>query len=276
MTKRVIFTILALGICFALGFSLGFISKDVSMTDKGSKQFLKEEQQKGEYGNTFADGWAAARQKLIASGMMPMIGEAISLSGTVKEADNKKVVFTTELINPLDNELLKTRTAKISEETEIILRKQKTEQEREQEEEERDKKIQALQSQLAKISDEEENKRMELQMQIDELFMPMIDDFKEVKGKVSDLKVGYYIMVESGEEDIAQSLEFSAKRIIVEETMMVAAPGGPEVSGTPPPPPPPPDEGTESVLDTIPPPPPPDEGTTQDTLPPPPPPPADD
>lgn len=78
------------------------------------------------FGGSFAQGWEAARIKLATVGQYR--GEVNSLAGSIKEIKDNKITFETALINPLDDESLKIRTAVIDEKTEVILKKMKSEE----------------------------------------------------------------------------------------------------------------------------------------------------
>lgn len=252
MLKKVILPIILIIAAFVVGIMAG-----MGMNKKGAQLISKMPPEGGKYQNTFADGWQAARQKLIDSGFT-MMKEANSLSGQIKEVDSKKgkIIFTTNLLNPLDDEELKTRTALVNEKTEIILRKQKSTEEINKEREDKKKDLPALKDQMEKTADQA--KKMELQMNIMNLEMGMIDYYKEEKVKIIDLKQGLNIRVEA-EENIAEKQEFAAKKIIAEDMGGMAA-GAPMmgVSGNnvPPPPSPPANVGATN-MGAIPPPPPP-------------------
>lgn len=230
-------------ISFLVGLSLGYLSFGLGCLSGKVPQTSQ---------NTFTDGWEAARQKLEKTEMFVMPGEIMSLSGTIKEARKTEIVLTAGLINPLDDESLKTRTAKITEETEVIVRRQKTEQEIAKEESIKEGKIKELQNQLANFkngrqvtnlktqiknlrnqANDLENELFSLQrdggvmnieMQIEELEMGIaIDEYKEVVGKSSDLKAGSYIEV-IADNNISQSREFTAKKIIVNDYLDIPIP----------------------------------------------------
>jgi len=74
--------------------------------------------EQGNYKNTFADGWAAARQHLIDKGFI--MADLTSISGTIKEINDDNLVIAVGLINPLDDEGLKERIIHITTNTQII------------------------------------------------------------------------------------------------------------------------------------------------------------
>lgn len=217
--------------------------------------------------------------------------EVRELDGQIKEAgENKKLVFTTGLLNPLDDESLRTRTAVVNEKTEIILRKPKTAEEIKKEEEEKNVKLNFLREQIEK--NEDQTKKVQITAEINNLEMDMFDYYKEEKANLSDLKIGGNVRVEA-DEDISEKREFIAKKIIAEVTenapisAQVSDTGGnippppaPESdSGNIAPPPPPPIENTEiqgnnaAIIPPPPPPPPSSTNSSQEITPPPPPPP---
>lgn len=92
---------------------------------------------------SFADGWNAAKDKLAS--VNPMMSEASYLSGQVAAVNGKEISFTTELINPLDDESLKTRIAVIDDKTEITVWKLKSEEQAAKDREEAQAKLSVLQ-----------------------------------------------------------------------------------------------------------------------------------
>ena len=72
----------------------------------------------------FADGWNAAKKKLAE--FNPQMGNVSSLSGQITAVKGKEISFKTALINPLDDESLKTRIAVIDNNTKITVWKLKT------------------------------------------------------------------------------------------------------------------------------------------------------
>ena len=122
MTKRNVYIIIII-IALVLGYFLGyFISK---ITSDNSSLQTRSEAGRGNFKDTFDDGWEAARQKLIDSDMFMAYGDVNSLNGKIKDLGNNKINFIVELLNPLDNEILKNRTAIIDKQTEIIFNRKK-------------------------------------------------------------------------------------------------------------------------------------------------------
>jgi len=260
MNKKIGFIILGAFFAFFIGFGigLGYNKAEAPKIKNGVN-----------YGNTFEEGWQAARKKLIDAGYI-MEMEYRSLNGQIKEVDVKgnKLTFTTNLLNPLDDESLKTRTALINEKTEIILKKHLSMEEVEKEEKARRDKAQQLRAEMEKIEDPE--KRMEIEMQVMDLEMMMMNYFKEEKAKISDLKKGFNIYIDAS-ENIAGMKEFIAIRIVAEDMGMADMEGGSaNMAEDVPPPPPPADNNEQSEIAT--PPPPPTENNEQSNIAPPPPP----
>ena len=113
--------VVALLIGLVSGFYLSGMSKGVS----GNK-IAGGEMKKGDFKDNFADGWRAAKEKLAE--MNPMINNTFSLFGQVKEVNGKEISFTSNLVNPLDDESLKTRTAVITGDTKVTIWKLKTQE----------------------------------------------------------------------------------------------------------------------------------------------------
>ncbi len=72
----------------------------------------------------FTDGWNAAKKKIAE--INPMMNNVSSLSGQIKEINGKEISFTAALINPLDDESLKTRIAVVNNDTKITVWKLKS------------------------------------------------------------------------------------------------------------------------------------------------------
>jgi len=170
--------------------------------------------------DTFQAGWNAAREKLKESGFM-ILGETKGLNGSVKKISGNKIILSTNLINPLDDETLKTRTAVVDSNTIIEIQKEKTQEEITVEEAEQSTKIDALKEQKKTAVSEEE--KMDLEMQIMDLQMP-IDFFKQEKAGIKDIKAGDNISV-TAEEDIAEKKEFTAAWITIDK--IITIPGEP-------------------------------------------------
>jgi hypothetical protein len=73
---------------------------------------------------SFADGYNAAKKKLNDSGFFPH--QTGLLSGTISSINGQDIVFSTSLVNPLDDASLTSRTAVVTPDTVITLYRQKT------------------------------------------------------------------------------------------------------------------------------------------------------
>jgi hypothetical protein len=96
-----------------IGLVAGFYSAGMS---KGSVAKPGAGIEKGDYKDTFADGWRAAKEKLETSNFFGPAGmnDNKFISGTVKEIGGDKLVVETYLRNPLDDEALKIRNVSVS------------------------------------------------------------------------------------------------------------------------------------------------------------------
>jgi len=211
--KQLIIFILLTAVLFTI---IGFYTAKVINKTPANNKIITANNQ-----DTFQAGWDAAKEKLKESGFI-MPGEIKALSGNVKEINGNKIILSTNLINPLDDEALKTRTVIINKDTEIVIQKEKTQEELNVEEAEKSEKIAVLKEQQ-KIAVTEEEK-MDLEIQIMDLQMP-VDFFKLQNVGIKDIKAGDNISV-TAEEDIAQKQEFSASRISIDRTIMM---GGGEI-----------------------------------------------
>lgn len=73
---------------------------------------------------SYADGWNAAKAKLAA--VNPMMNNTSSLSGQITAVNGKEISFTSSLLNPLDDESLKSRIAVVDDKTKVTVWKLKT------------------------------------------------------------------------------------------------------------------------------------------------------
>lgn len=113
--------VVALLIGLVSGFYLAGMSKNLSV---GGNQAAGDAVKKGNFRDNFADGWRAAKEKLAETN--PMMNNVFSLSGQVKEVSGKEISFNSNLVNPLDDEALKVRTAVVTGDTKVTIWKLKT------------------------------------------------------------------------------------------------------------------------------------------------------
>jgi len=232
--KIIIFLIVVLIIGFVGGLATGFWARPACDLVKTAC---------GDYN----EGWKAARQKLSNDNGLPgMVGPSDSLAGTAKIINGDRIVFTAPLVNPLDSEDLRERTALITDQTEIVLHRAKTEEDLAAEAEFRAEELRKIENQLAafdngreliaagkqinelngQIKDlrdktsallqDPEISSLWMQMHAMEAFQPTPFAYKEMGGKISDIKPGLSVLVIAG-GDIRESREFTAKKIIVSE-----------------------------------------------------------
>lgn len=230
-----------------VGFILGYVSQSIV-----SDNPLSSSKSPAGKADTFAAGWQAARERLDELGVFPaanMVGEVKLLNGEIKEVGKGVVVFRARLIHPMDDKTLEERVAKITKDTEIILRRTTTDEEKAAEQKKQEDKVKPLRDKLASL--EKGRQYLELKEQIDtpagavnmelqDEYMSLRNDetiedivrqieelamsftvggmYKEVSVKLSELKINDYIRVEAN-EDIAQKKEFVATRILADKSV---------------------------------------------------------
>jgi len=192
-------------------------------------------------GNTFADGWNAAKAKLKAANLpgLFMLGEVKSLSGQVQSVSGDKVVFSASLLNPLWDASLKTRTAVIGSETIITVstpiapevmqaNRQKAQNEMDAWRVESD----MLSAKLAKCAPaqnasstcgQEQKQLSDLRVQLLASQSLMFNSFLNATGTPSDIAAGDNITIVS-DSDISEAAQFTAKQIIITKNSVPAAP----------------------------------------------------
>lgn len=232
MKNTIIIVIIVAIVAFTVGLYIGDTYGNGGIIS-GTKVIPKEN---GDYKDTFADGWAAAKNKLEESGVLVdmFAGEVKSLSGEITEISGNKIVFSTPLINPLDDESLKARTVLVTKDTEITIYKLKSEEEKAESQIETDKELGNLRFRRDSLAKKLEGCEMHMlseedpcaadreefndsQSRIMVLEMNMMGDYSEIKdAKIGDIEKDYNITVEA-EEDISEKKEFKAVKIEVRE-----------------------------------------------------------
>ena len=146
--------------------------------------------------NTFEAGWEAAKKKVENSGAAPAVkGETKTIKGRITEVKPDRIIISARLLNPLDDEKLKTRTVIIGGGTKIIIREEKS-------------------GKTIRKEHNEYNKKME-EFRQGKGEMPKVPEiYIERSGSIDDLKSGQIITVES-KENIRQAAEFTASKILV-------------------------------------------------------------
>jgi hypothetical protein len=210
MQNKAFFILGALLILFAGIFIGTSISKLKKPGLPASKSVSKNDTTSGKYQNTFADGWKAAREKLRDSNFPGTFAEIKSISGRILKIDSDGFTMETSLLNPLDDESLKTRSVKVGDKAEIFRQRQMTEAELNELRASNADKLKVLEDKLSAEKDTME--KTSLQMQISMLKMPVYMQFKDEKIKLSDFKVGNQVLVEAN-ENINEKTEFEALRI---------------------------------------------------------------
>lgn len=221
-----------------IGLVAGFYSAGMS---KGSVSKAGTGAQKGNYKDTFADGWRAAKEKLEASALfnLPGMTDNKIISGTVKEVANGKVVVETALRNPLDDEALKTRSVSLSG-SKISVRMFRSS-------EEIDRVRKASEIELKSINDELNALEKKLsscqpasvavtndpcaddRAERDELFKKsmevrnsMMNEYYDVQNpSVNDIKPGYFVTVTAA-EDVSGKVEFNAVSVTASQNIREA------------------------------------------------------
>jgi len=201
LVTAIVFTSLGFAIAEIFGVEKFFsVSKTVSLSQKE---------------NTFEAGWEAARKKIIDSGLMPPMLDVSFLNGSVKKINTDSFQMETNLISPLDDEIYKKRLVKFNNNTEIIIIRQFSEEERNKKIKENLVERKVWEEKLKGVNNEME--KMKIEMQIMQLIEPVIS--QEIKGEISDLKVGDNIVVKAT-ENITYKKEFVAKKIVIDEVVI--------------------------------------------------------
>lgn len=215
---------------------------------------------------SFADGYNAAKKKLADSGFFgrQMTG---SLSGQITKVSGNEVTFTAPLVNPLDDESLKTRTAVADDKTTITLYRQKTADQITADQKAGQTETADAQSQIASFQKQlnkcgpggTSSNTADCQKIYDDYNAAMqklndaralMDNFAKVdNAKLSDLQAGMQITVYGAEikqaanqpaapmppagnfTDISEQAKFTASQIIARE--MPAAPAAPGIPAAP-------------------------------------------
>lgn len=125
--RKNIFIAVAIICSVITGIIIGFGVSQINKIYIANDRSISQKEMDDKRADAFKNGWMAAKQKLIDSGYVN--ADKNSLSGIIKEIGENKIIFTAELVNPLDDESMKTRTALIAENTKIILRIQAEEEE---------------------------------------------------------------------------------------------------------------------------------------------------
>jgi len=226
MSKQTVVISAVAAACLIVGFGIGYGS---GSKNNGNPLAINTSQ-RGNQADTFDAGWNAAKQKLKESGILPMVSQALSLNGELKEVKGEKLILSVSLLNPLDDESLKERTVTLADGAKIILREFKTQDELKSDEAIRNKKVTELQAKMNSEKDQE--KKGALQMEIMQAQMPA-DMMKETEIKLADIKPGYQISVEA-KEDISGKKEFIAEKISVQANNPAAIiPGGSAMTPAP-------------------------------------------
>ncbi len=182
---------------------------------------------KSDYDGAYNNAMAAANSKLISSGMLGKDGVK-TLSGEVVEASDGKIVFNAPLPSPLLNDSLKTRTALITAQTEVIVKKRKslTEQKKDNIEgsamlEPLEKRSGELKSKISacKLDERGSGVCLGYQEELDKLREEIVKIYKEKMSdtspydvKPSDLNGVVEIVVEAS-DDVSNKAEFEATKI---------------------------------------------------------------
>jgi hypothetical protein len=214
---------------------------------------------------SFADGYNAAKKKLLDSGIIPPRQQGI-LSGQITDISGNNITFTAPLANPLDDESLKTRTAVVANDTTITLYRQKSVEQMAQDQAAGQKAMTDLQGQISSLRIEmskcqaptasssaksgdacatlsnEYADAIQKQNQINQQMSPFA---KVDNATLSDLKAGMQITVygekidQTGNKpmanpanfaDISGSLKFNVSAIDAREVPAPATPSAPAVA----------------------------------------------
>jgi len=188
MNKTIIMFVLIAVIFFSAGMGAGILISG-NLGKQGDSKF--------DAPDTFKAGWEAAKKKVEETPYIPLsVGEIKSIKGKITEVGSGRITIEARLLNPLDDERLKTRAVKINENTEIIIRQEKDRETIRQEHEAYNKEMQEFRD--GKTSS-----------------MPAVPEvYIEKGGTIENLLVGQTITAES-EENIREALEFRASKVLV-------------------------------------------------------------
>jgi len=242
--KKAVIAIFVIGV---VSFTIGLYVGD----NYGNGRVLSQKinpKEKGDYKDTFSDGWKAAKEKLEKSGfLMGMnMGEVKSLAGDVKSVSGQKIVMNTALLNPLDDEDLMMRTINLTNDTKITVYKTKTQKEQESFRKNADSRLGNLRFQRSNLEKkiascqpidpmmigeaddsskdcmDVNNEYSELNTEIMELEMGIMDTHKKIENaKLSDIKKGYSIVIISN-ETVSDKKEITAVKIEAREATLPA------------------------------------------------------
>jgi len=239
-----ILVVLALLIGLVAGFYAAGMSKGVSVAGTNVGMEMK----KGDYKDTFAEGWRAAKEKLEGSNLYAMNDEESKkmMSGTVKEISGNKILIDVPLPNPLYDESLKTRSV-VADKAVLTVRKRRSQAEIEKNRAAGEKELASINAQIAAGENDladcppmtmatgndvcaakRENQK-KLFMKMMEINSSMMNEYYDVSNpSLSDIKAGDYINIKA-DQNIRESVEFSAVQLDVTEGMsasaMMPAPG---------------------------------------------------
>lgn len=149
--------------------------------------------------NTFESGWKAAKKKIEETPYIPATttqGEEKTIKGRIIKIESNQITIEARLLNPLDDEKLKTRIVKIDKNTKIVIKKM-TDRE------------------TMKKEHDDYNKKMEDYRNDEISKMPQIPKiFSEINGSIENLEEGQTVTIKS-EENIKDALEFNASNILI-------------------------------------------------------------
>jgi hypothetical protein len=200
-------------------------------------------------GGSFSQGYAVAKKRLADSGLLT--NQAVSfLSGQVNKIVGEEITFSTKLLNPLDNDSLKTRIAVIGADTDITLVSLKSPRLSAADQEAIQKEITDLQTKQSVLQSEVikcykamnsaqcqkvSKKNDDLAEKITEAFQKMNPYEKARAASLNEIKPGMQITVFSKEiksadsnssvtsqEDISSKIKFDAKRVEFMEVLPAA------------------------------------------------------
>lgn len=188
MIKQTITIIIVTALVF---FGLGFVFADYYKSDSNN--------------GTFQDGWNAAKQRLIDSGLAPMMEEDIEITlvdGKVKQINGDKIILSIHPLGPLTDPELDERIVQIDNNTKFYQLKEKDEAQYQEEMEEFDNRI-----------EEQEEQIDNLEIDIKPIFPPEMFIREEVS--FSNIKIDQELAV-IAQEDIKDTKEFKAVEIVVQ------------------------------------------------------------
>ena len=206
MSKQII-TILITAIIF---FGLGYVISPSKITTEETNNINKKE-------NTFQAGWNAAKERLVETNFMPMVGmeemEIKSVSGNVQKIEGNKIALKIQPLEPLADPELDIRIIDVSN-AKFYQSVQKDEEQYQKEMEEFDRKTQAQMNDMEMNAGTSSESIISPEMNDSEPIM-FPDMFVKQEVSLNNIQVDQQISVMVN-EDIKDKKEFKAIEINIQ------------------------------------------------------------